>query len=94
MYMVKYKHDKLDVESCKSDAERRIIRGIAHLQIVKACRHYLEVNRITTSQYNDLVVMVDAYRELGGNGSVNRVMQEIEKLPIIPDSNTNSFDKK
>ena len=50
----------------KRDAEREILLGICHIEIVFFGMHQLH----------------EPYAKLGGNGSGTKIMKEVEKLPI------------
>lgn len=67
----------------KNSAEKDIILGIAHVEILFFGTRYLERGYITREEYSILYSCIyEPYKKLGGNGSASRVIAEIEKLPI------------
>lgn len=66
----------------KNSAERELIVGIAHIELVFFGMQYIERGWITRDEYETLQALYKPYIKLGGNGSGTRIMQEIEKLPI------------
>lgn len=69
--------------SKKQTALIKLILGIGHREIVECGKEYIERGYITYDEYEDLIhYLYDPYVELGGNGSAEKVMQEIKKLPM------------
>lgn len=66
----------------KRDAERDILIGIGHLEIVFFGMQYIERGWITQDEYDTLCELYKPYVTLGGNGSGTKIMKEVEKLPI------------
>lgn len=67
----------------KKDAKTRMILGLGHDRIVILAMQYIERGWITQDEYEDLNrYLYQPYREMGGNGTVERLMKEIGKLPI------------
>ena len=66
----------------KRSAERDLIVGIGHIELVFFGMQYIERGWITEDEYETLKALYDSYKKLGGNGSGTKVMNEIEKLPI------------
>ena len=66
----------------KRDAERDILIGIGHLEIVFFGIQYIERGWITQDEYDTLYELYKPYVTLGGNGSGTKIMKEVEKLPI------------
>ena len=63
-----------------------MILGLGHDRIMWLCMKYVEHGQITQTEYENLrKYLYEPYKEMGGNGSVERIMQEVEKLKIIPD---------
>lgn len=63
-------------------AEREILLGIGHVEIVFFGMQYIERGWITQDEYDTLCDLYKPYLKLGGNGSGTKIMKEIEKLPI------------
>lgn len=65
------------------DAKSRMILGLGHHQIKVLCEHYLSQGWISSDDYEDLVkYLYEPYRKMGGNGTVKKLMADVEKLPI------------
>lgn len=63
-------------------AERALLLGLAHDRLYALCYHYLERGEITAEEYDNLQYIYRPYHEAGGNGTGDRLMQEVESLPI------------
>ena len=67
----------------KKDAKTELLRGIAHDRIVFLGMSYINRGYITQSEYDDLrTYLYEPYVRAGGNGTAERVMREVENLPI------------
>ena len=66
----------------KKDAEREILIGIGHIEIVFFGMQYIDRGWITQDEYDTLCGLYEPYVKLGGNGSGTKIMKEVEKLPI------------
>ena len=67
----------------KKDAKTKMILGLGHDRIVALAMSYIERSWITQDEYEDLnKYLYNPYREMGGNGTAERLMTEIKKLPI------------
>ena len=68
----------------KRSAERDLIIGIGHVELVYYGMQYIERGWITKDEYETLKELYEPYVKLGGNGSGKKIMAEVEKLPIHP----------
>lgn len=76
----------LSKRSEKNDASKKMILGLGHDRIVSLGMSYIERGDITQSEYENLhKYLYEPYKQMGGNGSADRVMREVEKLKIVPD---------
>ena len=66
----------------RNNAERELIVGIGHIEIVFFGMQFIERGWITRDEYDTMQELYKPYAKLGGNGSGTRIMQELEKLPI------------
>lgn len=67
----------------KKDAKTKMILGLGHDRIVTLAMNYIERGWITQDEYEDLnKYLYLPYRDMGGNGTAERLMIEIKKLPI------------
>lgn len=68
-----------------NSAESRMILGLAHDRILYLSREYIVRGYITMEEYDNLVnYLYGPYKELGGNGTAERAVSEVMKLPIKP----------
>ena len=75
MYMIK----KMD----QKDLTRRLLIGLAHDRIIYLCMAYIERGSITQDEHENICIFLyEPYKELGGNGAIKRLMEEINKLPV------------
>ena len=66
----------------RNGAERELIIGIAHIELVFFGMQYLERGWITRDEYETMQDLYKPYVKLGGNGSGRKIMKEVENLPI------------
>ena len=66
----------------RNNAERELIVGIGHIELVFFGMHYIERGWITRDEYETMQGLYEPYVKLGGNGSGTKIMKELEKLPI------------
>jgi len=63
-------------------AEREMLLGIAHMELVFYGMQYIERGWISKDEYDTLQDLYKPYKKLGGNGSGTKIMNEVEKLPL------------
>lgn len=68
----------------KKDAKTQMLIGLGHDRIISLGMFYLQRGDwITQDEYENLhEYLYKPYKELGGNGSAERIMKEVEKLHI------------
>lgn len=66
----------------RNSAERELIIGIGHVELVFFGMQYIERGWITRDEYDTMQDLYKPYVKLGGNGSGTKIMKELEKLPI------------
>lgn len=67
----------------KKDGLTRLVLGLAHEQIIGLCLMYIRRGSISKDEYEDLIkYLYTPYRDCGGNGTVERLVEEVKKLPI------------
>jgi len=75
----------LEKRAQKNSLQSKLIIGLAHDRITYLGLKYIRRGWISHDEYENLKVYLYApYHELGGNGSADRIMAEIDKLPIKP----------
>ena len=72
----------------KKSAKTKLLLGLAHGQIIQIGMLYINRGQITKSEYEDLYkYYYEPYKKMGGNGTAERLMKEIDKLKMVPDIN-------
>lgn len=67
----------------KHDANTRLLIGLAHDRICYLGLKYIERGYITQDEFENLNdYLYVPYHERGGNGSAQRVMETVKKLPF------------
>ena len=70
----------------KKDAKTMVLRGLAHQEIIELGRAYLAAGSISEDDYENLHdYLFVPYEKMGGNGAAKRIMQAVEKLPVLPE---------
>lgn len=59
-----------------------IICALARRDLLKTADDYLDQGYIPSDEYDDFVKEYKAYKDLGGNGKVEKMVTEAMKLPI------------
>lgn len=71
----------------KRDVKTSMLIGLAHDRIQHLGMYYIERGWITHDEYENLkVYLYEPYEKMGGNGSAKKIMQEVERLPIKPNT--------
>jgi hypothetical protein len=66
------------------ELSRRLLIGLAHDRIVCLSMTYIERGFITRDEYENLrMFLYEPYLELGANGSAQRLMKEVDNLPLF-----------
>lgn len=67
----------------KKDVKSEMLLGLGHDRIMYLGMSYIERGYITSDEYENLYeYLYKPYEKMGGNGSAERVMNEVNKLPI------------
>ena len=73
----------LSKKSERKDVRTKMLTGLAHDRIIYLGMQYIGRGYVTKDEYENLCeFLYTPYKEMGGNGSVKRVMEEVDKLPI------------
>ena len=63
------------------DAQNDMLIGLGHDRIMHLGMHYIKQGWISSEEYENLSkYLFEPYRALGGNGSAERIMKEVDKL--------------
>ena len=69
--------------NCKS-AEAKMLLGLGHDRILYLGSVYLKEKGITKDEYENLYdYLYLPYKELGGNGTAKKIIDDVQKLPIV-----------
>ena len=67
----------------KDSAEAQMLKGLGHDRICYLGETYVARGYITKDEYENLHdYLFLSYKKLGGNGTAEKVMNEVEKLPL------------
>lgn len=67
----------------KKDVRSKVLIGLAHDRIVYLGMKYIEQGWISEDDYENLHdYLYLPYKEMGGNGSAERIMREVDKLEL------------
>lgn len=67
----------------KKDLRTQMLLGLGHDRIIFLGMRYIERKWITEDEYENLYeYLYKPYKALGGNGTAERIMKEVEKLEI------------
>ena len=70
----------------KKSMQTELLIGLAHDRLTSLSLIYIQRGWITQDEYENLnVYLYKPYEKMGGNGSVKRLMLEVDKLPIRKD---------
>ena len=61
----------------------KMLLGLGHIKIIETCEKYIVRGYIRQDEYDSLYnYLYLPYKELGGNGTAERMINEVKKLPI------------
>lgn len=67
----------------KDSAEREMLKGLGHDRICYLGECYIQRGYITKDEYENLHdYLYLPYKKLGGNGTAEKIIKEVEKLPL------------
>jgi len=70
--------------SDKKNAKTKMLVGLAHDRIMYLGMAAIEKGSITRDEYENLnTYLYQPYKKLGGNGVCERIIKEVDKLPLI-----------
>lgn len=77
------KDNKREKEDKQMELQSKMLKGLAHDRICYLGEEYVKRGFITKDEYENLHdYLYMPYKELGGNGTAEKIMNEVEKLPI------------
>jgi len=70
----------------RKSAKTKMLLGLGHDRIMYLGMKYVENGQISRSEYENLnKYLYEPYKEMGGNGTAERLMREVNKLPMVAD---------
>ena len=79
----------------RKSAKAKMLLGLGHDRIMFLGMKYVERGKISQGEYENLhEYLYEPYKKMGGNGTAERLMKEVDKLEIVPDSYLFSEVKK
>lgn len=67
----------------RDSAEAQMLKGLGHDRICYLGESYIARGSITKDEYENLHdYLYLPYKKLGGNGTAEKIMQEVERLPL------------
>lgn len=73
----------MEKKGSRKDLTNKLLIGLAYIRIVDLAMTYMERGSVSQDEYDILCnFLYTPYIELGGNGSIKRLMDEVNKLPI------------
>lgn len=66
----------------KHDAKTEMLLGLAHDRVFELCEDILKKGEITQAEYDNLLHLYKPYKKLGGNGTAEKLMKEVENMDI------------
>lgn len=82
-FKAQQKEKRKEQENSSKSGADKLLLGIAFKIIVESCQHYIEVGHISPDEYKELNhYLFEPYKEMGGDGTAERLICEVAKLPI------------
>lgn len=66
------------------DIEKKALKGLLHNRICELCEKYIVRGDIFEWEYDDLLNYIFIpYKTMGGNGTAEKLIEEVKKLPML-----------
>lgn len=70
-------------KSTKNTARDEMLMGLAHDRIIQLGSGYIERGYITRDEYENLIdYLYKPYAKLGGNGTGEKIIEDVKRLPL------------
>ena len=66
----------------KKSIDRKALLALLHDKLYYLLSEYVKQGSITADEYENVMYLYKPYREMDGNGTCERLMNEVNKLPI------------
>ena len=74
----------LGTRNNKKSAKTKLIMGLGYAEICRRAEAYMARGAITKEEYHDFEkYLYKPYKEMGGDGTADRLMEEVKKIPIV-----------
>lgn len=85
----------LQAKSKKKTVQDKMLLGLGHAMIYQTAEKYITRGAVTVAELEDLVKYLYApYKELGGNGSGDAIIQKVEALKIVTEAEAEQLDRR
>lgn len=85
-FLISRSDKKKNCESEEMKAQSEMLVGLGHDRIVYLGQKYLERGSLTLNEYENLSkYLYKPYKKLGGNGTAEKIMEQVDKLQITED---------
>ena len=79
----------LQYRNRKKSSEAQLMMGIGYTKIIDICEKHIENGCIDAGELKELTdYLYTPYKAMGGNGTVDALMEQVKKLPIHPKEET------
>lgn len=86
LYFIQRHDKKKDEKDLRLKQISDMLLGLGHDRIVYLGGEYIERGCITQDEYKNLHdYLYEPYKALGGNGTAEKIMREVEELPLCKD---------
>ena len=83
LYLIKRHDEKADKRDAEEDATRKLVLGLSYDKLMERLTALIARGWTTVDEYHDLKkYLYDPYIACGGDGTVERLWKEYEKLPM------------
>ena len=65
----------------------KLLLAVSRNQLIALGRTYIERGYITMDEYEEYEAEYQIYSALGGNGLARRIFEQVDDLPMMPNSN-------
>ena len=73
----------LQQRSGAKDINKKMLLGLAHDKLLYLLMKYVNRGSVTADEFENVhKYLYSPYKEMGGNGVVEKLMREVERLPI------------
>lgn len=83
LYLVQRKDKKKDTEEAELKNQSAMLLGLGHDRIIYLGGQYIKKGFVTEAEFENLnKYLYEPYKKLGGNGTAEKIMTDVKKLPI------------